>query len=74
MTAYQFHFPASSDMTLTIDLPEGLRGKPLNVVVAKEPMGSPVQDLLDYCTKNASHCTDEELDNDRYEYLKEKYR
>jgi len=58
----------------TITLPEELRGKPLKIVVETELTKSPVQDLLDYCTKSASHCTDEELDNDRYEYLKEKYR
>ena len=58
----------------TITLPEELRGKPLKIVVEIESLKSPVQDLLDYCTKSASLCTDEELDNDRYEYLKEKYR
>ena len=40
MTTYQFHFPASNDVTLTIALPEALRGEPLNVVVAKEPAQS----------------------------------
>jgi len=34
---------------------------------------SPIQDLLDFCTKDASLCTDEELDDARYEYLMEKY-
>jgi len=43
-------------------------------VEADAPMKSPVQDLLDFCTKDVSLCTDEGLDNDRYEYLKEKYR
>lgn len=40
MTSFQFHFPASNDATLTIALPEALRGEPLNVVVAKEPAPS----------------------------------
>ena len=57
-----------------ITLPEGLRGKPLKIVLAAESTKSPVEDLVDFCTKNVSLCTDEELDNDRYEYLKEKYR
>ena len=74
MTTYQFHFPASYDATLTIALPKELQGEPLKIVVEQAPTKSPVQDLLDYCTKSASPCTDEELDNERYEYLKEKYR
>ena len=37
MTTYQFHIPASNDATLTIVLPEELRGEPLQIVVAKEP-------------------------------------
>ena len=37
MTTYQFHVPASYDATLTIALPEELRGEPLEIVVAKEP-------------------------------------
>ena len=74
MTTYQFHYPAGSDATLAIVVPEKLRGKPLKIVVEEEPAKSPVQDLLDYCTKSASLCTDEELDNDRYEYLMGKYR
>ena len=37
MTTYQFHIPASNDATLTIALPEELRGEPLKIVVAKEP-------------------------------------
>jgi len=43
-------------------------------VEADAPMKSPVQDLLDFCIKDVSLCTDEELDDDRYEYLMEKYR
>jgi len=58
----------------TLTLPKELRGKPLKIVVEHEPTKSPVQDLVDYCTKSASLCTDEELDNARYEYLMEKYR
>ena len=37
MMTYQFHVPASNDATLTIALPEELRGEPLQIVVAKEP-------------------------------------
>ena len=85
MTTYQFHFPATGDATLTIVLPEELRGEPLNVVVAKEPAKSPVQDLLDFCTDEGAQkgilglrgilkdCTMEELENARFEYLAEKY-
>ena len=37
MTIHKFYLPASDDATLTIDLPEELRGEPLKIVVAKEP-------------------------------------
>jgi hypothetical protein len=73
MTATQVFYttiPESGAFTF----PEEFRGKPLKIVVEEESAKSPVQDLVDYCTKSASLCTDEELDNDRYEYLKEKYR
>ena len=37
MTTYQFHYPAGSGATLAIAVPEKLRGKPLKIVVEKEP-------------------------------------
>jgi len=57
-----------------VAFPQELRGKPLKITVEQEPTKSPVQELIDFCTKSASLCTDEELDNARYEYLMEKYR
>jgi len=72
MTTFSFHTPVPSNCTIT--LPPEFRGKPVRIAVENEPAKSLVQDLLDYCTKDASLCTDEELDDDRYEYLKEKYR
>ena len=57
-----------------VAFPQELRGKPLKITVEQEPTKFPVQDLVDFCTKSASLCTDEELDNARYEYLMEKYR
>jgi hypothetical protein len=58
----------------TIILPLEFRGTPVQIIVEKETTKTAVQDLLDFCTKDASLCTDEELDDARYEYLKEKYR
>jgi hypothetical protein len=74
MTTFPFHTTVLDNGMLAVPLPEEFRGAPVSVVVEEKPTKSPVQDLLDYCTKNASLCTDEELDDDRYEYLKEKYR
>jgi hypothetical protein len=71
-TTLRFQTTVPSNGTIT--LPPEFHGIPVRIVVEKEPTKSPVQDLLDYCTKSASLCTDEELDEDRYEYLKEKYR
>ncbi|MDR0328364.1 MAG: hypothetical protein LBI05_08730 [Planctomycetaceae bacterium] len=74
MTTFPFHTTVLDNGMLAVPLPEEFRGTPVSVVVEKEPTKSPVQDLLDYCTKSSSLCTDEELDDDRYKYLKEKYR
>ena len=79
MTTYQFHFPASTDATLTITLPEALRGELLNVVVAKEPapskrstvVNSP-KGILGLRGILKGH-TIEELEEARDEYLSEKY-
>ena len=72
MTTSSFHTTVPSDCMIA--LPSEFRGEPVRIVVQKEPPKSPVQDLLDFCTKDVSLCTDEELENDRYEYLREKYR
>ena len=79
MTTYQFHFPASSDATLMITLPEALRGEPLNVIVAKEPMVSE-RSTIAGSRKGIlglrgilKGYTMEELENSRDEYLAEKY-
>lgn len=36
MTTFQFHLPASGEATVTIPLPEELRGEPLKIVLEKE--------------------------------------
>ncbi len=36
MTTFQFHFPASGETTVTIPLPEELRGVPFKIVLEKE--------------------------------------
>ena len=79
MMTYQFHFPASSDATLMITLPEALRGEPLNVVVAKEPapsnrssIASSKKGILGLRGILKGYTT-EELENAHNEYLTEKY-
>ena len=82
MTTYQFHFPASSDATLTIALPEALRGEPLNVVVAKESAKTKdveisVDDFLRKYTGILKNCDIESVEamkEDRINYLLEKYK
>ena len=34
-----------------VAFPQELRGKPLKITVEQEPTKSPVQDLVDFCTK-----------------------
>ncbi len=40
MKSYQFHFPASGEPTLTIPLPEELRGNKIEVILLKKPRHS----------------------------------
>ena len=81
MTTYQVYFPASNDATLTIDLPEELRGEPLKIVVAKEPANTKdveisVDDFLQKYTGILKDCDIESvaaMKEDRINYLLEKY-
>ena len=83
MTTYQFHFPANRDATLTIALPEELRGEPLKIVVANEPVKSSVQDetkisIGDFLKKYTGILKDcdiesvEAMKEDRINYILEK--
>ena len=82
MTTYQFHVPASYDATLTIALPEELRGEPLEIVVAKEPakpkdVEISVDDFLRKYTGILKDCDIESVEamkEDRINYLLEKYK
>ena len=65
MTTYQFHFPATGDATLTIALPEELRGEPLKIVVAKEsatPKRSTVRKFIDKYSGILKDCDSENVE------------
>lgn len=60
-------------------LPEEYRGGSVfiqKIMTSTNTSGdkSAVQELLDFCTKDPSTLTDEDVDQIRYEYLSEKYR
>ena len=85
MTTFQFHLPASGDATVTIPLPEELRGEPLKIVLEKEAVqsteeektGSTMADFLRKYTGILKDCDIESVEamkEDRINYILEKYK
>jgi len=57
MTATQVFYTTVPESGMFI-FPEELRGTALKIVVEKESAKSPVQDLVDYCTKESEQLHD----------------